>query len=166
MRVAFLLAAFVAAALPARAQSVTVERVDIIDRGIYEIATGAQTPGASTPTGTVTATTAEKLLTATTTIPGKVGLEFGLHYVVAGTPAGVDAPLDFVIAYPPPGLKDPAAAAPMLESKYSRPKKIGDTIYLGYGFENAWEIVPGTWTFTIFSGGKKLAEQAFTVTKP
>ncbi|CAN5132510.1 hypothetical protein BH10PSE9_BH10PSE9_15450 [soil metagenome] len=166
MRVAIFLVALAAAVLPASAQSVNVERIDVVDRGIYEIVTGAQTPGANTPTGTVTATTAEKLVTATTTIPGKVGVEFGFHYVVAGLPKGAEAPLDFAIAYPPPGLKDPAAAAPMPESKYSRPKKIGDTIYLGYGFENAWEIVPGTWTFTISSGGKKLAEQSFTVTKP
>jgi hypothetical protein len=166
MRAAFLLMAFVAVPLAAGAQSVRVDRIDIVDKGIYEITTGAQTPSTNTPTGTVTAVAAEKLVTSTTSIPARVGLEFGLRYIVAGAPPGADVPLDFVITFPAPGLKDPAAAAPSTESRFSRPKKIGDTIYLGYGFESAWEIVPGTWTFSISQAGKKLAEQSFTVTKP
>ena len=44
-------------------------------------------------------------------------------------------------------------------------KKIGETAYLGYGIENDWEIVPGTWTFEIWYSGRKLAEQSFTLSR-
>jgi hypothetical protein len=167
MRNGFLLAAFVVAAVStAAAQSVRVDGIDVVDKGIYEITAGKKTADPNTPTKEITAVTGEKLVTATDTVAGKIGTEFGLRYVVKGDPAGAEAPLDFVITYPPPGLKDPAEAAPVTESRYSRGKKIGDTIYLGYGFENDWEIVPGTWTFAIFHDGKKLAEESFTVTAP
>ena len=62
-------------------------------------------------------------------------------------------------------LLDPKDNKPVLESRYSRTKKIGETVYLGYGFENAWEIVPGKWTFEVWYQGKKLATQSFAVTK-
>ena len=77
--------------------------------------------------------------------------------------AGAEVPLDFVIVYPAPGLVDPAEPQPLLESRYSRNKKIGETVYLGYGFENDWEIVPGEWSFEIWFEGRKLASQSFTV---
>jgi hypothetical protein len=53
----------------------------------------------------------------------------------------------------------------VLESRITRNKKIGETLYLGYGFENEWEIVPGTWTFAVSYQGKELAKQSFTVSK-
>ncbi len=36
----------------------------------------------------------------------------------------------------------------------------------GFSFTYDWEMVPGTWTFSVLSGGKVLAEQAFEVTAP
>ncbi len=158
--VAFVLMAMSAAS----AQGVRVDRIDIVDKGMYAITPGEQTSGANTPSGTITAVPVARNIQATTTIPGKVGVEFGLHYIVAGAPAGGDVALDFVFTYPAPGLRDPAEAKPILESRFSRLKQIGEKEYLGYGIENAWEIVPGAWSFAIWYQGKKMAEQAFTLT--
>jgi Domain of unknown function (DUF3859) len=44
--------------------------------------------------------------------------------------------------------------------------KIGALCLLGYGFDNAWEIVPGVWTEQIWYQDRKLAEQTFTVSGP
>ena len=165
MRVMLLAAMLLTAVHAARAQDVRVERVDIVDRGIYTVTVGEQTPDPNAPTGTIAAPGAVKLLEATTAIQGRLGLEFGLQYVVVGEPAGADVPLDFVVTYPEAGLVDPADPNRMLKSGFSRVKKIGDTVYFGFGFENAWEIVPGTWTFTILFQRRKLAEQSFTVTQ-
>ena len=166
MRFFLLLAAgLLTTPLAALAGDVHVERIDIVDKGTYAITIGEETPDPNTPTGKIAAVTTVKNLKATTTIPGRVGVEFGFQYVVVGEPAGTEVSLDMVNTYPAPGLVDPADPKPLLESRYSRKKKIGDTVYLGYGFENPWEIVPGTWTFEIWFEGKKLAEQSFTVTK-
>jgi Domain of unknown function (DUF3859) len=44
--------------------------------------------------------------------------------------------------------------------------KIGAICLLGYGFDNAWEIVPGVWTEQIWYQDRMLAERTFTVSKP
>ena len=44
--------------------------------------------------------------------------------------------------------------------------KIGALCLLGYGFENAWEIVPGVWTEQIWYQDRMLAERTFTVSRP
>jgi hypothetical protein len=165
MRFILLAAMLLTVALPARAQDIQVERVDIVDKGIYTLTTGGQTTDANTPTGAISGVTTVKNIEATTAIPGRLGLEFGLQYVVVGEPAGAEVSLDIVITYPAPGLVDPSDPKPILESRFSRVKKIGETVYLGYGFENAWEIVPGTWKFEIWFDDRKLAEQTFTVNK-
>jgi hypothetical protein len=163
----FLIVAVLLTALPfaARAETVRVDRVDIVDRGIYAVTTGGETPDAGTPTGKISAVSAVKLSEATTTIPGRRGTEFGFQYTIVGEPAGAEVSIDVVNSYPSPGLLDPGEKKPVLESRYSRKKKIGETAYLGYGFENDWEIVPGTWTFVISYEGRELARQSFTVAK-
>jgi len=142
-----------------------VERIDIVDAGIYTVAIGEETPDPIAPTGTIAAPITATLVEATETIPGRPGVEFGLRYVVVGAPAGAEVALDFVITYPPPGLVDPSEPEPLLQSRYTRPKKIGETVYLGYGFESDWEIVPGAWTFEIWHDGARLASQDFTVAR-
>lgn len=165
MRLArLLLLPLLLASLSASAQAVKIDRIDIVGKGVYLIEAGVQTTNANTPTGTITAVTTVKNIEATTNIRARLGMEFGLQYVIAGEPMGADVLLDIVNIFPAPGLREPGAQ-PMTESKYSRTKKVGETVYLGYGFENDWEIVPGVWTFQIFHQGRKLAEQSFIVTR-
>ncbi len=165
MRLMLLVAMLLVARDAAEAADVRVDRIDIVDRGLYTVTIGEQTPDPNAPTGTIAAPTVVELREATTIIPGRLGVEFGLQYVVVGAPAGDQVSLDFILTYPPPGLAYPASPEPILESRFSRAKKIADTVYLGFGFENPWEIVPGTWTFEISFAGRKLAEQSFTVTR-
>jgi hypothetical protein len=164
MRFLLIAAVLLAAPAAATAGDIRVERIDIVDAGIYTVATGEETADPDAPTGTIAAPTTATLVEATTAIPGRRGLEFGLRYVIVGEPAGAEVSLDFVIAYPAPGLVDPAEPEPLRESRFTRPKQIGETIYLGYGFENDWEIVPGEWRFEIWYEGSRLAERRFAVT--
>jgi hypothetical protein len=161
----FAAAAAALVALPLSAHATDVTRLDVVDKGIYEIVAGAETAKADAPTGKVTAVDEEKLVQATDSVAGKVGLEFGFRYKVVGDPDGEVVPLDFVVTYPPPGIKGPGDAEAMPVTRFTRDKMIGETAYTGYGFENDWEVVPGTWTFAIWYAGKKLAEETFTVTK-
>ncbi|MEO8667519.1 MAG: DUF3859 domain-containing protein [Bauldia sp.] len=162
MRALVLFALLLPVAFAAQAET-RIDRIDIVDKGIYTIETGQQTQDTGTPTGEITAVETARNVEATTSIAARVGLEFGLRYLIVGAPAGDEISLDFVILYPEPGLRDPQEEVPVKQSRYSRQKKIGDTLYLGYGFDNDWEIVPGTWTFQIWDKDRKLAEQSFTV---
>ena len=33
----------------------------------------------------------------------------------------------------------------------------------GYGFDEPWEVVPGTWTLEIWQGDRKLLEKSFEI---
>ncbi len=163
MRCLPIAALLVLAPLAAITADLRVERIDVVDAGIYTVAIDEETADPNAPGGTIAAPITATLVEATATVPARLGLEFGLRYVIVGEPVGAEVPLDFVIIYPPPGLIDPAEPEPLRESRYTRPKKIGETVYLGYGFENDWEMVPGVWTFEIWHGDAKLASLSFAV---
>lgn len=42
----------------------------------------------------------------------------------------------------------------------------GEPVLSGFSFTYDWEMVPGTWTFALLSGGKVLAEKSFEVVAP
>ncbi len=42
----------------------------------------------------------------------------------------------------------------------------GGPVLSGFSFTYDWEMVPGTWTFALLSGGKVLAEKSFEVVAP
>jgi len=163
MRAAFAALALLLTPAVAAAADPTVERIEIVDRGVYEIAAGAETRAEDAPTGVITAVETEKLITPGNAVAASVGVEFGFRYHIVGAPDGADVPLDMVYTYPAPGLKNPDDATPITETRYQRLKKVGATEYLGYAFENDWEMVPGTWTFAIWHNGKKMAEESFAV---
>jgi len=149
----------------AHADDVRVDRIEIVGKGVYAVETGQATQNPNTPTGAITAVDNVTNIEATTEIPASVGTEFGFQYKIVGEPSGAEVTLDFVNIYPEQGLRDPAGPGPVFESRYQRTKRIGETQYLGYGLENAWEAVPGSWTFQIWYDGRKLVDESFTVTE-
>jgi hypothetical protein len=149
----------------ARADDLRVDRLEVVSKGIFEVQTGETTPDTTAPTGEIAAPVTSKNIEATSEIPAKIGLEFGVQYRVVGAPEGAEVPLELVITYPAPGLADPSESEPIRTTRFTRQKKIGETTYVGYGFENDWELVPGTWTFIIWYDNRKLLDESFTVTK-
>lgn len=165
MRFPALVAMLAAMPVAAVAAEPMVERIDVLDAGIFTIETGATTAEPGAPGGETTAVTKATLLEATTTVPAAIGTDFGFGYTVVGEPEGEMATLDFVASYPEPGLADPDADEPIRELRFSREKAIGATDYFGYTPEVDWEVVPGAWTFEIWFEGKQLASQTFTMTE-
>jgi hypothetical protein len=80
----------------AYAQTAQIERIDIVGKGIYQVATGKQTPEKQTPTGVATSVENVKKLEDTTTVPARPGLEFGIEYVIVGMPKGAQVPVRIV----------------------------------------------------------------------
>jgi hypothetical protein len=150
----------------AHAQKAQIERIDIVGKGIYQVAVGKKTPDKQAPTGVVTAVKTATKIEDTTTVPARIGLEFGIQYRIVGSPKGASVPIRIVNVYPKQGLRDPKTRKTVRRAEIVRNKIIGDVIYTGYAFENAWEIVPGVWKFELWHKNRKLAEQSFTVSKP
>lgn len=102
----------------------------------------------------------------TTTVPARHGVRFGFRYKIIGTPDGATIPIRIVTVFPPIGLSPPNMPQPIHNSESNQTLKIGDTRYHDYGFDDPWELVPGSWIIQIWYGKNKLAEKNFTVTPP
>jgi hypothetical protein len=99
-------------------------------------------------------------------VAAKVGTQFGIEFRVDGKPPGDSITLHLVLAFPPQGIRNPNTGDMMHNANITIPNvKIGALCLLGYGFDNAWEIVPGVWTEQIWYQSRMLAERTFTVSK-
>ncbi len=142
----------------------TVQRIDIIEAGIYTVTKDRKVEEPGTATGSRVLLSNIKLAHQTNTIPGRLGVRFGFRFKIIGTPNAV-VKLKKIVRIPSPGISNPNTGNVIMTSVYSRDSKVGDIDYTDYGFDDAWEIVPGTWTMELWDGDQKLASQSFNVVK-
>ena len=149
----------------AYAQTAQIDRIDIVEYGIYTANIAGQQAAPNTAAGTVTTLNDIQHAATTQAIPAQQGVRFGFRFVVVGAPAGTVVPLHMVTIFPPPGLTNPATQQPKAQSEYDTTAPIGQTWFKGYTLTNDWEVMPGIWTMQIWYQGHKMAEQQFTVVK-
>lgn len=95
-------------------------------------------------------------------IPMQVGINFGFEYLINTTPIGAKIEVRSVIRFPEGELVSPSGKV-YTESEETYKVIVGDTTLHGHGFDEAWEMVPGTWTFEIWHRGAKLIRKDFNV---
>ena len=118
---------------------------------------------AQTPTGTVGTDVNWHFVSDSPDVVGKIGTQFGIGFRLEGTPAGEGVTLHAAFTFPRQGIRNPNTADALHTTKVAFPNmKIGALSLLGYGFDNAWEIVPGVWTEQIWYQDRLLAERSFT----
>jgi hypothetical protein len=105
-------------------------------------------------------------LETTRTIAARIGARFGFRYRVTGTTPGVYAPLKMVWRFPPPGIVGADPAHPVELEVVEFDATSNDNYVITMSLESTSDLVPGIWTFEIWSGDKKLAEQKFEVLAP
>jgi hypothetical protein len=159
----FVLALALTAACPVRAQQ--IERVEIVEWGIYRADRTAAIPDPDSPSGTSYLAANVRLRETTTTVPALVGMTFGWRYEVAGSPPGTAVALKLVVRFPEPGVTNPATGRTFRSAQYQVNAAIGATSWEAYTLDYEWEVVTGPWTFEIWHGGRKLAEKTFMVTR-
>ncbi len=151
----------------ASAQTGKIDRIEIVEAGIYRAETDAIERAPGTATGKRNILSDTELVALTTRIPAKIGVHFGMRYRPVGQPKGASVRLISVTQYPAPGLKNPDTGAVKTRGDNMLFATVGAINYRGYVFEYDWEMVPGIWTFELWDGAKrKLASQAFEVVKP
>ncbi len=137
------------------AQVAKVERVDVIESGLYTLVRG---PAGSEPVAT--------FVESTDTVVARVGSTFGFRYLLVGEPAGAPVSLWLVTRIPPPGVQNPTLRANVTVTEEPFTAVIGTTHISGYSFDSSWEAVPGPWILEIRYGQEKLAERRFNVVRP
>jgi hypothetical protein len=158
----FVLALLFAAATGAHAQSTRVE--------VYEF--GTYTSGDGTEIGTTrqgivrSQTSGIRQLEETRKVLGRIGVEFGFRYRLTGPRPGAFVPLTIIAKFPPPGVLARDSQKPIVQDDYADATTAGKEDFLTWTFEMRSDLVPGIWTFEIWSGNEKLAEQSFEVILP
>ena len=159
MRGLFLAAVLWAAATSAGAQ--TIDHVEVVQFGIF---TADKLKSQRDQNGQLHSIIGDvHLKDATTTVPADAGVKFGIKFRVIGEPDGKPVAIRKVMIYPQPGLRAPNAPEPLLRSEDPISPTIGETVYIGFEFDDPWEQVPGVWTMQLWQGDRMLAEQRFTV---
>jgi len=154
-------------ALPASAQKPGAARlgIEIVQAGLFRVV-DAQERGRRG--GIAQATVKEEFIRAATEIPGQLGVNFGVRFRVTGHHEGAAVPVTATVVFPAPGLRPPGEPAPVLRSEMELTVRVGDRapFYRGFGFDEEWEIVPGTWRFEFRIGDELLATHDFIVKAP
>src|SRR5262245_49019810 len=138
-----------------------VDRIEIVETGIYRAETTATESAPGTATGQRNLLTDTRLLAPTTRIQAKIGVHFVMRYRLVGSPSLASVKLVSVTQYPAPGLKNPRGGSIQTQGEHALLATINQINYRGYVFEHAWELVAGTWVFELWDGKRKLASQTF-----
>ena len=158
------LACFAAALTrPARAQD--APKVAVVEFGEYtvrrEVALTGQRLGSSGVTERVSSE-GVRLLRRTDRIEAAPCRRFGAWFQLQPPDRGGLLPITQRLTHPmmirPDGVAGTVEADDGLLD--------GSPILSGFSFTYDWEMVPGTWTFALLSGGKVLAEKSFEVVAP
>jgi hypothetical protein len=148
------------------AQDARVDRVQIIETGIFQAETAATEKASGTATGMRHILKGTALLKSTTRIEAKVGVHFGMQFWIFGRPKKAPVWLTSVTYYPQPGLKNADTGTIVRRGEHTLAATIGAVNYRGYVFERDWELVPGPWSFELRYAGRVLAKQTFEVVAP
>jgi hypothetical protein len=150
----------------AYAQEPQVNRLDVVEYGIYTATTTGYSAAPGTASGRLQSIANVSHTETTLTIPAQPGVRFGFRYTVVGSPTGAVVPLHFVTIFPKPGLLNPETQQLKSQNDYDGEVRIGDINAKLYILNHDWELAPGVWTFQIWDKSRKLAEQSFTVVRP
>ena len=148
------------------AQAPQIARIDVTEFGVYSA--DQKQAGPSSVDGVPQRTVANvRLEQQTRIVPLRKGVHFGFRYTIAGSPVGAPVQLRMVTLYPPGGLHNPSAHAPIQRSEFAMTRKIGEgySSYHGVALDFDWALVPGDWTLEIWNGDRRLASQVFTLVK-
>ncbi len=159
----FVLALLVSLPAALCAQTPRIDRIDILEAGIYSAEITKKIPDSNVPGGFKNEIGGFKLIKRTTTVPARLGTNFYFKYRVAGSPLKEKVDIRKVVRLPAAGMRGPKTGEVFYRYERLITVAIGESRYTGYTFEDAWEMVPGTWTIELWYQDRKLAEQSFTL---
>jgi hypothetical protein len=103
---------------------------------------------------------------STSVIPARRCVSFGFEYLILGTPSGADIPIKMITRFPEQGLRNPETGKTTDRNETRVGRRVGQRHFRAYTLEQSWEVVLGTWTFELWYGDRKLAEQSFKLVDP
>ena len=102
----------------------------------------------------------------TRTVVARVGTRFGFRYHTTGAAVAHSAPITMVWRFPAPGIAGGDRGKTVRQEVVEVPVAPNESYALTMSLESADDLVPGIWTFEIWSGKHKLAEEKFELIMP
>ena len=100
-------------------------------------------------------------------IPGLLNTHFGYTFEIAGLLAGTRAALTCVTSHPP--IRTPDGQV-LTQHRWNAARVVGSNgvvnSFMGYSFEESYEIVYGEWVMEVLLDGKRVLQKRFTVFDP
>lgn len=165
MRIAVVFLFLVLSAAQVWAQEPRIERIDVVDYGLYTASVVKAERGRD---GILQSTSTNiRHLQATRDVPAQIGVRFGFRFKVVGAPNGAKVSLKKITIFPPGGLQTPDSSQTISRTEDIITATVGDeATYTAYKFDDPWELKLGSWTIELWDGDRRLATQNFTVYKP
>lgn len=155
----------VALALCANAAFAQLKGIDVYEFGTYRSAESVEV--GVTEKGIVRSQTSGiEQIEETRKVIASIGTQFGFRYKTVGAREGTLQPVTIIARFPKPGVLGRTTQLPVLADGYTQVTTAGKEDFLTWTFEMRSDLVPGIWTFEIWSEGKKLAEQNFEIILP
>jgi len=138
----------------------------ITQAGIYEAASVEKVKSPETDTGYTSNATGLKLIKSTDDIPARLGMTFGLEYVLIGLEPNMSFSLKRIISHPKITKPD-GSVSEGYEMMITKQADAFGTLkdIQGYIFNEPYEVRPGEWKFTLIYRDQKLIEKTFRVIK-
>ena len=143
-------------------EQMQISVAEILNSGLFETDRSAERTGATDRMIGADTVWGIRFTAETSMIPGRVGLNFGFEYSINTSPPGKRLAVKSVIRFPEPGLQAPDGRI-WRESVEHKVIRIGEPALHGYGFDEAWEVVLGRWSFEIWHDKARLIRKTFTV---
>jgi hypothetical protein len=143
-------------------QHTTLEDLQIVEFGTFQKTNQSRDMNAPNVLGGQRHAVAEAiLLERTTDVYARRGMSFGMRVKIVGKPAGGVVPC--TTKYFHPKLTDPATGRSTDNEQFDSVAVIGHDDYVGYTFDEEWELVPGEWTIQLSVGPNLKVEKTFRV---
>ncbi|MCB1647376.1 MAG: DUF3859 domain-containing protein [Pseudomonadales bacterium] len=139
-----------------------IRAVEVTGFGIVETQESGRRLRASNSRSGVDFIDGNRIREYTSVIPAEPGLAFGFRYIIRSAPKGRPVTVRNVIRFPEPGLVMPSGEI-IRESRETVRAELGVENFYGFGFDEPWEMVPGTWTFEVWLNDARIVNRRFEV---
>lgn len=134
---------------------------EVFEYGEYRTRRDGEKPADRTASGTTTMISSYVLVKRTDVINAQPGVSFGIQFRLSQAIGAADV-LVFRITHPP--LTNPKNGKTMTASEFDSDPGLGaGDHYVGFTFDEGWEMAEGPWKIQVIQNGKVIAEQPFKV---
>lgn len=146
-----------------RAADVKIRAAEVVAYGLFEATRDHRFTSRFRPNAPAADSVSNvRFVEFTNDVPPALGTQFGFQYIINSMPKGGRMNVEQIIRFPGNGLLQPGGRV-YRESREKLTVKIGEPNFYGYGFDEAWEIVPGQWIFEVWHKDARLVRKAFNV---